>query len=319
MKNWKSLLKADPTEWLLEDNNPSVKYFSLRWLIGKPENDVEVVSASQAIAQSEPVKVLLRRQRPEGYWGTDTRPHHGTRRNLLLLKWLGYQGDEGVKKAMDYRINGCLKEDGTYGIELKGRTVELPCHGADLLGQMLWFGYKGDQRALKLLGWLVQIQGEDGVWPCVSKLRPFSCLWATADVLRVYRDLPVEWLTPQIVESQRLAIEQFLNSKLYQYGKAKPSPRWFEFGFPLQWDSDILEVLGLLAPYISPDEERIQAGLRFVLEKQDGAGRWPCEKHPKGGGWMKKFIDFDEIGQPSKWVTLHAMKMLKALYEEKAD
>jgi hypothetical protein len=319
MKNWKSLLKADPTEWLLEDNNPSVKYFSLRWLIGKPENDVEVVSASQAIAQSEPVKVLLRRQRPEGYWGTDTRPHHGTRRNLLLLKWLGYQGDEGVKKAMDYRINGCLKEDGTYGIDLKGRTVELPCHGADLLGQMLWFGYKGDQRALKLLGWLVQIQGEDGVWPCVSKLRPFSCLWATADVLRVYRDLPVEWLTPQIVESQRLSIEQFLNSKLYQYGKAKPSPRWFEFGFPLQWDSDILEVLGLLAPYISPDEERIQAGLRFVLEKQDGAGRWPCEKHPKGGGWMKKFIDFDEIGQPSKWVTLHAMKMLKALYEEKAD
>jgi hypothetical protein len=106
---------------------------------------------------------------------------------------------------------------------------------------------------------------------------------------------------------------------LYQYGKAKPSQRWFEFGFPLQWDTDILEVLGLLAPYIAPDEERIQPGLSLILEKQDDTGRWPCEKHPKGGGWMKKYFDFDEIGQPSKWVTLHAMKMLKTLYEEKVD
>jgi hypothetical protein len=316
MNSWKSLLKADTTEWLLEDTNPSVKYFSLRWLLDKSEDDPEVASASQAIAHSDSVKKLLRRQRPEGYWGTDIRPHHGTRGNLLLLMWLGYRGDEGIKKAMDYRINGCLKEDGAYGIELKGRTVKLPCHGADLLRQMLWFGYKEDQRAQKLLGWLVQIQGEDGVWPCVSKLRPFSCLWATADVLRAYRDLPSEWLTPQIEESQRLAVEQFLNSNLYQYGSAKPSPRWLEFGYPLQWDTDILEVLELLAPYITPDEERIQPGLSMILEKQDAAGRWPCEKHPKGGRWMKKFIDFDEIGQPSKWVTLHAMKMLKTLYKQ---
>jgi hypothetical protein len=319
MERWKTLLNADATDWLLEDTNPSVKYFCLRWLLDKPEDDMAVVSTSETIAQSDSVKKLLGRQRPEGYWGTDTRPHHGTRGNLLLLMWLGYRGDDGVKKAMDYRMNGCLKEDGAYGIELKGRTVKLPCHGADLLRQMLWFGYKEDQRVHKLLSWLVQIQGEDGVWPCVSKLRPFSCLWATADVLRAYRDLPSKWLTPQIVASRRLAVEQFLNSNLYQYGKAKPSQRWFEFGFPLQWDTDILEVLGLLAPYITPDEERIQPGLSLILEKQDDTGRWPCEKHPKGGGWMKKYFDFDEIGQPSKWVTLHAMKMLKALYEDKID
>jgi hypothetical protein len=78
MERWKTLLNADATDWLLEDTNPSVKYFCLRWLLDKPEDDMAVVSTSEAIAQSDSVKKLLRRQRPEGYWGTDTRPHHGT-------------------------------------------------------------------------------------------------------------------------------------------------------------------------------------------------------------------------------------------------
>ncbi|MCP4415460.1 MAG: hypothetical protein GY805_02485 [Chloroflexi bacterium] len=319
MKTWKSLLKADPTEWLLEDTNPSVRYFTLRWLLEKSENDQKVILASQAIAESDSIKKLLRRQKPEGYWGTDTRPHHGTQGNLQLLMWLGYQGDEGVNRAIEYRINGCLQEDGAYGVELKGRIVKLPCHGADLLQKMLWFSFKEDPRTQKLLEWVVQIQGKDGIWPCVSKLHPFSCLWATADVLRVYQDLPVEWITPQLKESRRLAMEQFMDSGFYQYGKTKPSPRWLEFGFPLRFDSDVLEVLGLIAPYITPDEKRVQSMLNLIIEKQDNNGRWPCEKHPKGGGWMKKFIDFYEIGQPSKWVTLHVMKMLKTLYEAKVE
>jgi hypothetical protein len=82
----------------------------------------------------------------------------------------------------------------------------------------------------------------------------------------------------------------------------------------LQWDTDILEVLELIAPYVAPDEPRIQDGLHFVLEKQDAAGRWLREKYPKGGTWMQQYVDFEEIGQPSKWVTLHALRMLKTLY-----
>ncbi len=297
----------------MEDSDPSIKYFTYRWILDKPEEDPEVVSETKAIANSEPIKKLLRGQKPEGYWGSDARPHHGTQGNLQLLMWLGYPGDEAVRRALEYRINGCLLEDGAYGIELKGRMVKLPCHGAMLLQQMLWFGYENDPRTHALFDWLVQVQGEDGVWPCVSKKNPFSCLWATADVLRVYQDLPADWITPQLEKSRNLAIEQFLHSGIYKYGKSKPSPRWLQFGFPLRFDSDILEVLMLIAPHIDPDEPRIQTGLDIILEKQDDQGRWPCEKHPKGGRWMQKYITFEEIGQPSKWVTLHAMKLLKNL------
>jgi hypothetical protein len=315
MGNWKSSLNKDPTDWLLEDTNPSVRYFTLKWIFDLKDDDSKLTAASQAVSQSTPVKKLLSRQRPEGYWGSDTRPHHGTKRFLGILKWLGYRGNDGIKPAMDYLINGVLQEDGAYAIELKDRMVELPCHAGDLLSLMFWAGYEEDPRARKLLDWVVGIQGDDGIWPCVSKLKPFSCLWATVDILRAYRDLPTNWITPKIKASKDLAIQQILNTNLYKYGKGKISSRWFEFGFPLRFDTDILEVLELLGPYVSPDAEQIQEGLSLVLEKQQANGRWLCEKHPKGGRWMKQFIEFEEIGQPSKWVTLHSMKMLKTLFK----
>lgn len=314
MINWKSYLNGDPIDWLLEDSNPSVRYFTQKWILNLTEDDPQLSATAQSISQSTPVQKLLSRQRPESYWGSDDRPHHGTKRYLKLLMWLGYQGDDHVKKGMDYLIDGCLRDDGAYVIELKGRPVELPCHGADLVRLMLRFGYEKDSRINLLLNWLVNIQGDDGVWPCVSKLKPFSCMWATVDVLRAYRDLPSSIQTPQINESRQLAIEQILNSNIYQYGKGKTSERWFEFGFPLRFDTDILEVLELLAPHVSPENKSVQGALSLVLDKQQADGRWLCEKHPKGGRWMQQFIDFEEIGQPSKWVTLHSIYMLKTFF-----
>lgn len=163
MSNWKSLLKGDATDWLLEEANPSVRYHTLRWLLDLPDVDPDVSIAAQSIAESAPVQKLLSRQRYEGYWGSDNRPHHGTKRFLLLLLWLGYRADDGVKRGMEYLINGCLLDDGSYGIELKGRTVKLPCHAADLLRMMLWAGYEKDPRTKRVLSWLVGIRGDDGI------------------------------------------------------------------------------------------------------------------------------------------------------------
>ena len=40
MNNLKSILKDDPTGWLLEENNPSVKYYTLQDILEKPEDDL---------------------------------------------------------------------------------------------------------------------------------------------------------------------------------------------------------------------------------------------------------------------------------------
>jgi hypothetical protein len=314
MRSWKSLLNDDPTDWLLEESNPHVRYYALRWLLDKPESNTQVNRTRQSIARSVPVQKILHRQRPKGYWGADARAHHGTRRPLMLLMWLGAPKNEQIEKAMEYRIAGCLLKEGAYGIEWNGRTVLVPCHGAELFRLMLQYGYADGTRGRNLLDWLVRSQQADGVWSCLFKVKPSPCMWATADILRAYRELPESWVTPPVAASRARAVELFLNSSLCQCGKRKPSPDWFQFGFPLEYNSDILDVLESVAPFVSPADERIQEGLAVVLKKQDKRGRWVCEKKPRGGKCLDQYVELEKVGEPSKWVTLHAMTMLKTLY-----
>jgi len=35
--DWRAALKADPTNWLLEEENPSVRYFTLKDILDRPE------------------------------------------------------------------------------------------------------------------------------------------------------------------------------------------------------------------------------------------------------------------------------------------
>ncbi len=314
MSNWKTFLANDATDWLLDESNPHVHYFALRWLMDRPESHHDVVKARQAIAESAGVQKLIRHQRPEGYWGSNSLPHHGTRGQLMLLEWLGVPKNDAIDKAMQYRMDGCVSKDGHYFIKSDGRTEEYPCHGALLLQSMLAFGFADDPRARKLLDWLVSSQEEDGVWVCPPKTKRFPCMWATADILGAFNDLPTKWVTAQVKAARARTVELFLNSNLSQYGKKKADPGWFRFGYPLFWTSDILDVLESVAPYVSPDEPRIQAGLKLVLEKQDKHGRWPCEKYPKGGKWFEQYAAIDRVGEPSKWVTLHVYRVLKTLY-----
>ena len=50
LSDWKPLLKADPTDWLLEKDNPSVRYSTLTDILEKSKNDTEVKEAKNARA-----------------------------------------------------------------------------------------------------------------------------------------------------------------------------------------------------------------------------------------------------------------------------
>jgi hypothetical protein len=52
--------------------------------------------------------------------------------------------------------------------------------------------------------------------------------------------------------------------------------------------------------------------LELVESKQDAEGRWKLEYSYNGKTW----VDIERKGQPSKWVTLRALRVLKAAYSE---
>ena len=54
--------------WLLEEENPSVRYRTLTELLDRPPDDSEVVRAREQIPSSVAVTNILDRMHPDGYW-----------------------------------------------------------------------------------------------------------------------------------------------------------------------------------------------------------------------------------------------------------
>lgn len=65
----------DTLSWLLEPDNPSVRYLALRHLLGHSKNDAEVQAALSAIPSSPLVARIFARQAPGGYWGDPASPY----------------------------------------------------------------------------------------------------------------------------------------------------------------------------------------------------------------------------------------------------
>jgi len=93
MSGLKSLLKAEPIRWLLQKDNPSVRYFALTDILCKPEDDSEVREAKYEIMEVGAVSKILAKQTNEGYWEIPkkfyTAKYKGTVWQLIILAELG--------------------------------------------------------------------------------------------------------------------------------------------------------------------------------------------------------------------------------------
>jgi hypothetical protein len=107
MSDWKAQVKGDPTGWLLEEDNPSVRYLALRHLLERPEADPEVQAARAAIPRSRVVERIFARQDAGGFWGDPTSPYQPKYKasywTLMVLGHLGLsREDERVQQAVEH-------------------------------------------------------------------------------------------------------------------------------------------------------------------------------------------------------------------------
>jgi hypothetical protein len=69
-KHGRNPMNGKTIEWLLEKENPSVRYFTLTELLGTPEDSDEVMAVKKEIMNSGMVPGILEHQHLEGYWET---------------------------------------------------------------------------------------------------------------------------------------------------------------------------------------------------------------------------------------------------------
>ncbi|HEY7467382.1 MAG TPA: nitrogen fixation protein NifH, partial [Dehalococcoidia bacterium] len=92
----------------------------------------------------------------------------------------------------------------------------------------------------------------------------------------------------------------------YPY-RERVSSTWQHLGLPLSYWSDVLETLENLVGLGYGADPRLDHAFDLVLAKRDASGRWRMENTINGKSW----VDIEAKGQPSKWVTLRALRTLR--------
>jgi len=315
-------LKGAPIPWLLEEENPSVRYFTLLDLLHRPPDDPEVVGARAAIMTSKPVREILAAQYPQGYW---VKPDHGyspkyrsTVWQVMFLGDLGATPNDAVRRGCQTVLdNSFLPGEGLFSAT-KTEAGTIDCLNGNLLRALCNLGYSHDPKVQTAAQKMAERAVKEGfTCRCNSSSRARRetwrpCAWGAIKVLGAYASMPPQNRPEAARQATARGVELLLSRDPaiadYPSGTGKVSPMWFSLGFPLGYHSDVLETVDALAQLGYGGDERLQGAIEIVLSRQDARGRWPLAR-ALGGTWTK----FGRQGEPSKWVTLRVMRMLSKL------
>jgi hypothetical protein len=365
MVNWKEKLKGNPIPWLLEtdETQPAIRYYTLRDIFGRDENDKEVKAAKAAIMTSGPVPVILAAQHPEGYWGKTPR-YTGTLPALVFMAQLGADGaDPRIRAGCEILLSRYIDNGGGLrGLSLKGTSSDFNHCTAGLMGAALIdFGWLEDQRLQTAMEWLAQTITGEGVadasdrdtgiryyktgvsaplFVCSANVN-LPCAWGAIKAMIALSKVPPAHRTRNMQEAIKQGVEFLLSYDPavadYPFGKGnRPSSTWFKFYYPLRSEADVLQNLEVLAALGQAENPKLANALDLVISKQNQQGRWLLERtykeladteEKKVFYWyhnsLRLYITYKELadiqekkGQPSKWVTLRALRVLKAAYPE---
>jgi hypothetical protein len=245
----------------------------------------------------------------------------GTVWQIILLAELGADpADARVRKGCEYLLDHSRAANGAFAVsDPPVPSSVIPCLNGNLLHALLRLGLEGDRRVEAVLDWQVRAVTGQGVeylksgtnGPCFACSANLGqpCAWGAAKVLRALLAVPAHRRSAAMEEAIRTGA-QFLLSRDpaeadYPYTE-RVSSTWFKLGFPLSYWSDVLEVAGLLVELGYGNDARAQPALRFIADKADSQARWKLENSLNGKMW----VEIEQKGGPSKWVTLRAWSVL---------
>jgi hypothetical protein len=76
--------------------------------------------------------------------------------------------------------------------------------------------------------------------------------------------------------------------------------------FPPRWKYDFIRALDYFRACDAARDERMNDAIELLQKKQKKDGLWPLNSGMSG----RKFFDLEEAGQPSRWNTLRALRIL---------
>lgn len=333
----KERLSGAVLDWLLEKDDPGVRYLALRDLLEYPPDDAELRAAREEAYRHGQIAAVLAQMADEGYWvepGPGYAPkYRGTVWSMILLAQLGAHTsqDKRVERACAYLLDNALRAGGRFTMA-KMSALTADCLQGNLCAALVDLGCDDPQIDIAF-DWMARSVTGEGIAPIGDRSAqdryyatgkcgtPFfcsynnnqPCAWGAAKVMLALSKWSDAKRTPVITRAIQAGIDFLFSvdpaTAAYPSGyQAKPSSNWWKFGFPVFYVTDLLQIVEALVGLGCGRDPRLQNALNLIREKQDAEGRWALEYHYTDKTW----VDFGARKQPNKWVTLRALRVLKA-------
>jgi hypothetical protein len=309
-------------DWLLQEDEPSIKYLALTQILGRSEKDPEVKRTKKMIGEQGWAAQILAKQKPGGWWVHEEnfyRPKYiSSNWMLLILSDLGMTRDDPrIQRSAELWRDRFAKADGGFGSDGSNRSHL--CIAGNTVRALIRFGYADDPKVRSGLDWLVRNQANNGGWSCFGSGGNLDS-W---EAMSAYAALPRQSWTKSIKASVEKGAEFYLRKTMDQQG-ARYEP-WYRFHYPVHYYYDLLVGLDFMTALGFGDDERLEKAVAVLKAKRDGKGMWNLDAvHPdvEGGmaDWYSKHssqaptqFSLEKPGRPSKMITLRAMVVLKRL------
>ncbi len=283
--------------WLLKQDNPSIRYWTLRDLLGRSENDSDVVAARDGVPLSGPVAEYLKEQHPDGYWGFPEDVYwpkwRATVWPLILLAELGLPGkNPSIRAGCEYFLKMMRDQDRSWpppkypDDDLRGwRLVWEPCVTGNMARTLAVFGYGDDPRVREMFEWLVKYQRDDGGWNCDTEdgrggeAVHHSSFMSTIEPLWAFSSLDPHHWPKGGREAVERGCEFLLMHRLFKSDKTGKVIReeWTHLHFPMFYFYDILHGLRVVSQLGFGNDERTKDARDLLMSKRLPDGTWPME------------------------------------------
>ena len=319
MKNWK---EDEIIPWLLEEENPSVRFFTMTRILGESLDSPDVKKVRKDIMQIGPVPKILALQNSAGWWGSNenaTMPMYlSTAWQLMILAELGAtKENSSIDKAVDFVFKKAQDKSGAFPHEgsrwQKFSPMDLICNDGMIAWGLIGVGTSyADQRMKLTVNFLAYaINGTD--FKCRFN-QGAPCAWGLVKALRILAAVPQNEWTPEIKRAVEKAVNFILEKDLSRADYptkpgGKVSEHWFKLGFPRSYQTDVLQTMLILTDLGYSKNKGMEPGMDFLLSKRLDDGTWALEET-----FNKMLVPFikKSLRKPSKWITWQALYVLKS-------
>jgi hypothetical protein len=327
--------------WLLEENNPPVRYLTLKHLVNDSKAAQEIKTH---LMEYQVTRGILKHL--EDFLNND-KSYWKYKGKFWQVIFLGQFLADGQHPAIEKLVRNIMEIRKKWIWKFGGQ-----CLAANLLAALMRLGYATqtvvNEETEKLAQQILSNAGAKCEVMDYSLLP--RCYMAIPKILLCFSEIPKGKRSLAVIDAIEILVQTLLNNEVYIYvpgnrrewqkilenqpkradlpkgqtvkawtirekekflntygkGGREAKKGWLKFGFPLHYNSDILEAMYSLACLGIPMHPNLEKPLQIIIDKMTKEGKWIMENSLNGKMW----VDVEEKGKPSKWLTYFALSVL---------